>query len=155
MSTPIKLSTYIVRFTLIYLSALALAGLASALIDPGGGTSLSLASLLVAAFFTGSKFVSDQRRMPESTERRRLAWFSLLSSLAVSVVLLISLLAVIGQLQLLAQLPGIVGNIGVGTVAGVSLVVVLVYFTVLWFSYGWSATLRYRALEKRGELDPS
>jgi hypothetical protein len=155
MSASIKLSHYIVRFTLAYLAFQVVAGVISAMLAPDSGATLTFAALIAAVYFSASKFVSDQKRIPVSGERLRLVFFSLLSSLGVSAMLAVSLLAVIGQLGLLDQLPGIIANIGVGTVAAVAMIGLLLYFAVLWFSYGWSAKLRYRAMERKGELNPA
>jgi hypothetical protein len=149
MSASIKLSHYIVRFTLAYLAFQVVAGVISAMLAPDSGATLTFAALIAAVYFSASKFVSDQKRIPVSGERLRLVFFSLLSSLGVS-----AMLAVIGQIGLLGQLPGIIANIGVGTVAAVAMIGLLLYFAVLWFSYGWSAKLRYRAMERKGELNP-
>jgi hypothetical protein len=155
MSASIKLSRYIVRFTLAYLVVQVVAGVISAILAPESGATLAFAALIAAAYFSASKFVTDQKRMPISGERLRLVVYSMLSSLGVSTMLVLSLLVVIGQIGLVGQLPGIIANIGAGTVVGVLMISLLMYFMVLWFAYGGWAKLRFRAMERKGELNPT
>lgn len=116
-----SISPYVVRFTLVYVVTLiAVAAVLTAQgVEAESGT--SMAALVVAVAFTVSKFVKAQRRVPTPSERKKLTWLSLAASFTVSLVLGLAFLAVMSQLSLIAQTPGLLAPFSGGLVVGVLL----------------------------------
>jgi hypothetical protein len=146
MNNDVPLSRIVLRFALVYSTVLLLSGALLIVIDPSGGSSLSIAALVIASYFAVSRFVSATGRVPTAAERNRLAVYSLVSSLAVSMILALVALVATGQLQLLAQLPSVLAQVGSGMVIGVLGSVLAIYFFVIWLSYLGFAKFRGRGL---------
>ena len=152
MSEEIKISPYVVRFSLAYAVALIAIALILTVLNLDSNSGTSMAALFTAVVFTIAKFVKDQKRVPTLSERKKLTWLSLMASFAVSLVLAVGVIALTGQLSLIAQLPSVLEQLGGLMVVGAFVFITAIYSLTLWFSYGWFAKAQYRAMEKKGEL---
>ncbi|NCU24282.1 hypothetical protein DZC41_12600 [Acinetobacter haemolyticus] len=80
---------YVLNFTASYLFMIILLGITSIFIDISGAIS-SVLGLLAAAAYTSSKFVTDQKRIPDHSEKRKLVWCCFFSSIALSTLLILA-----------------------------------------------------------------
>ncbi|APR69047.1 ABZJ_00895 family protein [Acinetobacter haemolyticus] len=80
---------YVLNFTASYLFMIILLGIISIFIDISGAIS-SIIILLAAAAYTSAKFVTDQKRIPDHSEKRKLVWWCFFSSIALSTLLILA-----------------------------------------------------------------
>ena len=131
--TPIR--PHLLRFTTVYVLALAaVALLISVLPLKSGGSGAASAALISAAIYAAGKFVEELGRPPSKRERRRLVW----GSLAIALTLQLGLgLLMLGGAHPVALL---VGGVLIGAL----------YWLGLRFAYsGWMAERTLQGLRKR------
>jgi hypothetical protein len=152
MNTEVKVSPYVVRFAVAYAVALVGVGVILTVFDVEGGSSGSIAALFVGVVIAATKFVKEEKRVPNPSERKKLAWLSLVASFAVSLILAVGVLVALGQLDVIAALPKMIGQVGSGLVIGALVFATVLYSFALWFSYGWFAKIQFNSMDRKGEI---
>lgn len=140
---------YLLGFGIAYALAVIVVGLVAAFAPIGNNGGLSVAALLVGAVYASGRFVKEQQRVPDRSEKWRLAWGSLLTSVPVSVMLAGGYLAISGEAQSLEVMVAALSEIRLPIVAAVVVLMLLVHLAVLWFAYGWFASWQHKALVRR------
>ena len=152
MNQESRVFPYVIRFGVVYaLLIIVLAVIGSAL-DIGSGSGASMGALVAAAMYVAAKFVKDHQRVPSPDEKSRLTWLSLLASWIVSIMLPVGYLAFASGSKGLEQAVQGLSRLNPTIIVRVLLVVCLLYFTALWFSYGWFAKTQFNALVKKGAI---
>lgn len=77
---------YVLKFTLIFLFISIILFIISIFIELPGSIS-GVVTIACAAFATAIKFVTEQKRIPDKTEKRQLVWGCFLSAFILSTVL--------------------------------------------------------------------
>lgn len=131
---------YTFVFAGAYLALSAAIALLTAAVQLADGGSLNLLAALAAALFTAHWFVRDQQRAPTVPQARAFAWQALLCVWVVTVLVAAVLAAVLapgsglGWLRLLGA-----SNAALAMAAASIVVVSLVYWILLRWSFGWYA----------------
>lgn len=152
MDSEVQIHPYIIRFTVSYGVALLAIGLILELIDMDARSSGSVAALMAAVSYTASTFVNVEKRLPTLSEKKRLTWFSLMTSILVSLVLVLATLAFFDELALLERLPDLMSQIGSGVLAGIIIFVLVLYYMMLRVAYASFANMQYKAMVKKGQI---
>jgi hypothetical protein len=103
------------------------------------GSSANIAMLLGAAYGAIIKFVSDQKRMPSKSEKQKLIWGCILSSFAISLAIVATVLISMVSPSAWEELKDLLHQISIPVWLGIFLLVTLLYYAVLNFIYGWGA----------------
>lgn len=164
---------YVLRFGLFYLLAFVVIAGVTALLKIDSNSS-SMVSIFIAMMMTSLKFINDNKRVPNASEKRKLVWYSFAATWVVSFVLVVLFLSIAGELgtiiklfnelglALLYKLPLIpreVGatlelfhRIGFSFLFGAVLFVSALEVLMLYFGYGWYAKKQYEGLVKKGKI---
>ena len=147
------ISAYVMRFTVAYTVALAILAVGTTLLGIKSGWPASGGALMAGVFIAVSRFVRDYERTPDQSERRRLAFGSLLASALVSVVLVVGIQGIVGGAKGILALGVLFSQIEIGIFLGALVLVSAGYASALWLAYGWLAKISYRTLAReRGEI---
>lgn len=84
----INVRQYILRFSLIYTVTLVAAVTITAAIDMDGNSSLQLIIIMMSGMLASDKFIKDNMRVPNKTEKRRLVLGSFVCANLISCILL-------------------------------------------------------------------
>lgn len=135
MDSTTNIVKYLGIFGAIYLCTLIVMAVISAFFDGISSTGVGLVMLYLSGQLTAIRFVKNERRLPEKTEKRKLVWGSVLLSFALSILLAgVVILSEAGQegfkeLVVLGERPLFVWTI-------IILVVVLIHWGLLSLAYG-------------------
>lgn len=137
MTTPSSAS--VTRYVLYFLGLSFLLGAVIAVFEEFSGISLgsgaSIGISIGSALFAGHYFVKDRGRLPTTSEQHRLAAYSLLSSIVLGgAIIAASVWAQSGQAGFRELWDRGLEQLGV--IAIVTVVALLLYYLVLWWSYG-------------------
>lgn len=99
MDSDVPVAGYMWRFAAIYLICMVIAVVVGAILDaaniPVPNSAFSVATAFAAAAFVGERFLKDHGRAPNTSERRRLALYSLGVSTLMSAALLVAALVLL------------------------------------------------------------
>ena len=143
-ASPTSVFGYVVIFSILY--SLFMAGIQLLVniygIDPGASSNIVI--LMVSALVATAKFVYDNKRPPEKVEKRKLIWLSILSSMMISVLFAMLLLAVAGDENVVDNLFRVLASLNGLTWSGILLTVILINYVVFRVNYGLAARVCYR-----------
>ena len=146
-----SLMPYVMRFTLVFVGMSIAALLITTWFSISGNAGLSVGILMASAVATGQKFITDHKRVFGGGEKLRMAFYCLLVSFVISVVLFVALMLVIGEdpqilvKELLHLMPV--------WVAVASLVFAgVLNFGMLYLSFGFLIRKIFEGMVKRGEI---
>jgi len=144
MDENVAVLKYIIRFGLVYLVLLFGIGVVQTLLDIDAGMGVSIVALMAAAAMAASTFVRDHQRAPNVSERAKLVWVSFLVSWLVSLVLtgVLATSSVAGS-----ELLQVFSASNIAIVAGVIVVVSVLYLGVLSLAYGYLARKQVEAID--------
>lgn len=149
----VNLTTYIVRFSIIYVCFMICMGFIMALLPFDSNSGGTAASLIIAAMFTVIKFIKDHKRIPNKSEKMKLTLFSFLASWIVSIFLVGLFVAVSGEGR---QLVDLIKSINITMFLGIFIVVLivtsLISFGSLYFTYGFIAKKQFQTLQRKGKI---
>jgi hypothetical protein len=97
--------------------------------------SASMASIIFATMMTSLKFINENKRVPNSYEKKKLVWYSFAATWIVSLVLVVLLLGISEDMK---------------EVIGVFLSVI--ELLILYFGYGLLANKQYKGLVEKGKI---
>lgn len=135
----ISVIRYIALFSAVYAGLMLLLNAVVYGFNIDIGSSANIAMLLGAAYGAIIKFVSDQKRTPSQSEKRKLIWGSILSSFAVSLAIVATALISMASPSVWGELKQLLHQVSIPVWLGIFLLVTLLYYAVLNFIYGWGA----------------
>lgn len=149
MDNKVKLGKYIIRFAIIHLLLLVGLEILLAILNVDSNAGTTIGALMGAAMAASIKFIQDNKRPPTQSEKNRLSFMSLLAAWVVSTVLTgLYLLAVSDSTEIFV----IIQSINLLLIAGIMVMLSLLYLLMLSFSYGYLAKKQYKAMLEKGKI---
>ncbi|MEJ2499430.1 MAG: ABZJ_00895 family protein [Sulfurovaceae bacterium] len=142
------MAKYILQFGIYYVVAIVIVAIVKILLKIDSN-STSMVSIIFATMMTSMKFISENKRVPNSYEKKKLVWYSFAVTWAVSLILIVLILSVSGETNVIIEL---FGNVNYGLLLGVLLFVSVMEILILYFGYGWLAKKQYEGLVKKGKI---
>lgn len=149
MEENVKIGKYILRYAVVHLLLLVGISIILGLLEIEPNSGVTIGALMGAAMAVIMKFIQDNKRPPNKSEKNYLVWLSLLVSIAISLLLSSVVLFFSGEVRELFEM---LASIGYFVFVFILLFVSVVCFCVLWFSYGYFAKKQYEAMLKYGKL---
>ncbi|WP_297812863.1 ABZJ_00895 family protein [uncultured Methylophaga sp.] len=148
MTQDVKLSKYILRFGLVNLALLIVLSIVSALLEIESGSGVTIGALMGAAIFAVAKFIQDNKRVPTSSEKTKLVWFSYLTSWLVSLLIVSIFVTLTSEHYQVINFMKSNPLILIGILAFLT----VFYVGVLYLSYGYLARKQFESMKKRGKI---
>ena len=152
MEQDIDITKYIIKFSLGYVFGLIALAAIFYILDLEGNSGASIGVLIGAAMYAGGKFIQENKRVPNKKEKSKLVWLSLISSWVVSTFFLIAAVLILDGQQGLTDLSLLVEELNAVIITSVLLLVTLLHFAILSYSYGGLAKKQYLGLQKKGKI---
>lgn len=148
MEQDVNVSKYVIRFGLVNLALLVGLSMVFALLDIESGSGVTLGALMGAAIFAVAKFIQDNKRVPSSSEKTKLVWFSYLTSWLVSLIIVnISVTLTSEHYQVINFMRS-----NPLIIIGILVFLTVFYVAVLYMSYGYLARKQFESMKKRGKI---
>jgi polyferredoxin len=144
-----SIGKYILLFAAAHLGLLIGLGILTAILDIDSNTGVTVGALMGAAILAISKFIRDNKRLPNKKEKWKLVWFSCLASWAVSMLLFIVIVSLVGEG---AEIMQAISTLGAPLLLGVIAFLTLFYVGALYLAYGFVANKQMEALQRKGEI---
>ena len=139
---------YVLNFSLAYLIIIISLLVVSQFIDFPGSVS-SIVSLFSAAVYASSKFVMDQKRIPSVSEKRKLVWWCLLSSVVLSTsVVLTFIIFDIGFDSFMDMIGILLDQLSLWIIAISIVISLLIQYLALSYSFGSFTKGMLKKIEK-------
>lgn len=147
MENSVSVKKYILIFGIVYLLFLIIVNILSFIwhIDLGRVGSIML---ITATMVASSKFITDNDRVPNKSEKYKLIWASLFVAVLMEIILVLVLAGISNDLEL-SQLTNIFSKVNIFVFIGIVLFVFLLMFLILLFSYGFLANRIFNGLQKK------
>lgn len=152
MEQNIVINKYIIKFSIAYAIGLVAITAIFIIFDLDHSSGASIGVLIGAAMYSVGKFIEENKRIPNKIEKSKLVWLSLISSYITSIVLAVIVISLLDGIQGLAELAKLIEKLNVVIIVGATVVVSLIYFVVLSWSYGGLAKKQYEGLQKKGKI---
>ncbi|MES9856907.1 MAG: ABZJ_00895 family protein [Sedimenticola sp.] len=140
---------YIFRFGLVHLAILVGLSIVFTILEIESNSGVTIAALIGAAAAAVSKFIQDNKRAPNSSEKTKLVWLSYLVSWVVS-------LALAGIFFYLSneggQLIEAMKSIDLAIIIGIVALVSVFYLGALSLAYGYMARKQFDGMQKKGKI---
>lgn len=140
---------YVVRFAVVFLVLLFGLGVLLGYLGMNSGSGVTIGALVVSALFAVTKFMTDNRRLPTQSERRRLVWMSFIASWFVSFIPFGVFVTLDDNGRKLLDL---LVTVDVWVVAAVVVFLSMFYLGFLSLAYGYLARKQFEAQRKKGKL---
>ena len=147
-----SLTPYVMRFTLVFVAMSAAALFITTWFQISGNTGLSIGILIASAIAAGQKFIADNNRVLQGSEKLRMAFYSMLVSLIVSLVLLLGFVLVSGD-DPRAMLDEALQIMPLWLLAVSLLIGMLLNFAMLYLAYSFVIRKIFEGMVKRGEIN--
>lgn len=134
-TSPFSTTKYCVIFSITYFVLLLLLNLAPHVLNTNVGAGSNIGALLASGIFTAFKFVSDHKRVPDRSEKRKLIWGSYVASILASIIIAGILFSMMdaqdrnGIYSLLKQLPAFM-------ITAAALIITGLYYACFSVTYG-------------------
>ena len=148
MTESIVISKYIKLFSIVYFLFLVVFGIALTLLDIDGNAGTSIGSLVASIFIAVSRFVEDNKRIPNKTEKSKLVWYSFFSSWTISLLLFLAVVLFYGGIASFEFISDISLD-NLITFGVVFFVISLIYLVGIYFCYGSFAKTALKSLQKK------
>jgi len=152
MEQNIVINKYIIKFNIAYAIGLVAITAIFIIFDLDHSLGASIGILIGAAMYSVGKFIEENKRIPNKIEKSKLVWLSLISSYITSIVLAVIVILLLDGIQGLTELSKLIEKLNIVIIAGATVVVSLIYFVVLSWSYGGLAKKLYESLQKKGKI---
>jgi len=152
MDEDVNVFKYAMRFSIAYFLLLLLLAVILTLLNIDGNTGGSIGALLGAVAIVVHKFVDDNERAPNKTEKRKLVWLSYFLSLLVSGLLFSLVILLLEGTSGFVFLASIFSQLGSLITIGIIIFVSFIYLMALSFGYGSLAKIHIKALQKKGRI---
>ncbi len=149
MSKETGVSKYVLMFAVVYAATIAAVSVVFSMLGDSGGSAAPFVALIAAAAMVGGRFVKDEKRVPDNTERSRLIWLSLFTAIVVSSGLTAAYLVYAMGAEGVGQVFEQVSRLGPLVIAVVIGIMFLMHYLALWFAYGWLTRKQYAAVLKK------
>lgn len=149
MEENVRVGKYVFRFGIVHLLLLVGLSIILGLLEVEANSGVSIGALMGAAMAAVIMFIQDNKRAPNKSEKSHLIWFSLLASIAISIVLSSLFLVFSAEGK---ELFSTIVSMGFLVMFLILLFASAVCFFVLSLSYGHLAKKQYDALVKHGKL---
>ncbi len=149
MEQDVGIGKYVLIFGLVNLGLLVGLDILFFLLDVESNSGATIGALMGAGVAAVSRFIQDNKRIPNPSEKTKLVWLSYLASWIVSLILVGVFVVLSGEG---GELMEIVKSINV-----VILIVVIVFLSVfyvgaLYLTYGYVARKQFEGLQKKGKI---
>lgn len=148
MTQDVNLSKYILRFGLFNIALLIGLSIVFSLLEIESGSGVSIGALMGAAIFAVAKFIQDNKRVPTSSEKTKLVWFSYLTSWLVSLLIVSIFVTLTSEHYQVINFMKSNPLILIGILAFLT----VFYVGVLYLSYGYLARKQFESMKKRGKI---
>ena len=152
MEQNIVIKKYIIKFSIAYAIGLVAITAIFIIFDLDHSSGASIGALIGAAMYSVGKFIEENKRILNKIEKSKLVWFSLISSYITSIVVAIIVISLLDGIQGLSEFAKLIEKLNVVIITGATVVVSLIYFIVLSWSYGGLAKKQYEGLQKKGKI---
>lgn len=149
MEQSVQVRKYIIRFGIINLMLLVGIAVFFSLIGVESNSGATAAALMGAAMFTVVRFIQDNKRVPNATEKSKLVWYSYLASWLVSIILFGFFMSFSNES---VQVIEAIESINILFIVGVVIFISIFYLFALHLSYGSLANKQFEALQKKGKI---
>ncbi len=148
----IGIRKYIITYGVCYtIGLVAVIGVLK-LLELEGNSGVSIGVLIGSAMYAASKFISDNKRVPNKAEKSKLVWQSFLVSWLVSLILLLIIVASIIDLEEIPKLSEDITQTNIAIIMGATVFASLIQWGILTYSYGSLAKKQYATLVKKGKI---
>ncbi len=144
----VEIGGYVLRFSVVYFLAVVAIATILTLLGIESGSS-SVIPTVAGTMAVTMKFLNENKRLPNTSEKKQLIWYSLAVMMLISLVLVIVFLIVVGELGIFLEL---LEKAGFGLVFGALLFATAIELFVLYVGYGWLANKYYGSLVKEGKI---
>ncbi len=148
----VNIRKYIISFSACYTIGVVTVFIVLTVLDLEGNSGISVGILIASALYAVIKFIDDNKRAPNKTEKNKLVWQSLLMSWLVSLVLFLIAAVVILETEDISFLGELVTQTNIAIFLGAAVFITLIQWGILVYSYGPLAKRRYAALLKKGKI---
>jgi uncharacterized membrane protein len=152
MENTVDINKYIVKFGILYTIGIVVVTAILYAIDIDGNSGVSIAILMASAMYTAIKFIQDNKRIPNKSEKTKLVWSSLAVSWLLSVILFVALILFMEGFQGLAVISELIAELNTFLLLAILVLVSLIYLALLSWSYGGLAKKQYEKLLKTGKI---
>ncbi len=152
MEQDINITRYTIKFGVAYCIGVVVLGVIFNLLNLEHNMGASIAILFAAASISATKFIQDNKRVPNKSEKMRLVWLSLFTTWFVSIMLIISFVFAINGFGGIIGLVKLAAEMDMPIVIGAVLFVSLIHLAILSYSYGGLAKKQYDGLLKKGKI---
>lgn len=152
MEQDVNINKYIIKFSLAYFIGIIALAVILNIFDIEHNTGASIAVLIGAAIYCVGKFIEENKRIPNKVEKSKMVWLSLIASWLISITQLIIIMILFEGAPILVEISSLMERINLIIVAGVVLLISIIYFAVLSWSYGSLAEKQLLALQKKGKI---
>lgn len=152
MEQDIVINRYIIKFSIAYAIGLIAITAIFIIFDLDHSSGASIGVLIGAAMYSVGKFIEENKRIPNKIEKSKLVWFSLISSYITSIILAVIVISALDGIQGLTELAKLIEKLNIVIISGATIVVSLIYFVILSWSYGSLAKKQYEGLQKKGKI---
>lgn len=129
MGNSVSMQRYCVIYALVYAGCLALINVLGSIAEVNLGSGGNAGALVGSAYIAVSKFVRDNGRVPDTAERRRLTWGSILASYLVSLLAVWAIFTFSSEDH--SELFDMIARKGVLFLAGVSFVIITLFYYLM------------------------
>ena len=152
MDQNVDVLNYVIRFSIAYFLLLIVLGVFLTLLNIGGSTGGSIGALLGAVIFAVYKFVEDNKRIPNKTEKTKLVWLSFSASWLISILIMSIVIVFIEGISGFINLVSIFSQLSSVIIIGSSVFISIVYLIALSFGYGSFAKIHIKVLQMKGKI---
>lgn len=144
----VGVAKYVFKFGVYYLLALIAIAVITKLLKIDS-SSTSMASVIFATMMTSRKFINENKRVPNSYEKKRLIWYSLFTIWIVPLIVFVLFLPISGEMGAIIEF---LEKVNLGFLFGVILFLSAMNLLVLYFGYSWLANKQYESLVKKEKI---
>lgn len=143
IQSQVLLKPYIILFSLIYLGFTIFYHVLKNVVGVHFGDSLRIAIMFFSAFGVVVKFIKDNARPPEGSEKTRLIWLSILSSFLISFLKSNFMIFSVGGIRVYNEIASF-EILPVVMLIAILLFVAIFNYCMLRLIYGWGARLYFK-----------
>ena len=152
MEQDVNINRYIFKFSIAYFVGIIALAVILHVFELEHNSGASIAVLIGAAMYCVGKFIEENKRIPNKSEKSKMIWFSLLASWLISIIQLFIIVLIVDGAPILAELSSLIEKLNITIITGIVIFVSLIYFAILSWSYGSLAEKQLVALQKKGKI---
>ncbi len=149
MDRDVNIGKYVLIFGLVNLGLLVGLAILFSILNVESNSGATIGALVGAGMAAVSKFIQDNKRIPNPSEKTKLVWLSYFASWIVSLILVSIFAALSGEG---GELIEIVKSVNVVILVGVIVFLSVFYVSALYLTYGYVARKQFEGLRKKGKI---